>query len=512
MGIDGNRLVPRIARLPLRGWGLALLALLAFALAAVMFVRARRESSTVALTVSSGIMEGQRSEALAAFVELAVPHGLVLRPLPTSGSADAIERVDSGKLDLATVVGGIDFSSYPNARQVTSLQVLPLHLLVKEEIAVEVSTHLGSLRGKVVNLGASANTGTHRLARDILEFAGLDIDVRGQPDDYRASTLSALQLAALGDRARLPDAIFLVAPLPSPLVRQLVERHGYRLVPLLFRDAFALGAIAEPGQLANRTPKPQAKHSEDRPSPTPAEPGRPPTILREYIVDTVIPAFTYQADPGVPSVPLHTLGVKALLIANRRVDPEVVGRILHVLFQTRYAKLSQPVLDLHRLEEIPELPWHPGSDAYLERSKPVLTGESVSELVNLLGIAGPVCGGVLFLWQSYRQRRRFRSEQGFEAYIARVSALEQAALQWGQDGHGVLDEAELARLWRELATLKAEALDRFARGDLTGEAMLTSFLTHVSDARAHLAHMTDTAHAGRPPNEPPEAANECQHG
>src|SRR5262249_8152394 len=151
-------------------------------------------------------------------------------------------------------------------------------------------------------------------------------------------------------------------------------------------------------------------------------------------------------------------GVKALLVANHRVEREVIGRILAVLFQTRYAKLAQPPLDLHHLEEIPELPWHPGAVVYLERSKPVLTGEFVSQLVNLIGIAGPVLGGLVFLWQSYRQRQRLRSEQGFEAYIAKVNALEQAALDCERSGDGPVDEAELARLWRDLGVLKAEAL------------------------------------------------------
>jgi TRAP-type uncharacterized transport system substrate-binding protein len=489
-------LVPRIARLPRRGWGLVGLAFLAFALAAAMFVRGWRASSPVRLTVSNGVAEGQKSETLTAFVLLAAPHGIVLRPVDTSDSADAIARVDAGTLDMASVQGGIDFSRYSNVRQVTSLQVLPLHLLVKDELADEVTTHLGALRGKVVNLGAGPSTGTYWLTRDVLAFAGLDLGVTGEPDDYRASTLSAVQLAAIGDRARLPDAIFLVAPLPSPLVHQLVERHHYRLVPLLFRDAFALGAIFEQvGDVARRR-RPQTEGH--------------PTILREHIVDTVIPAFAYQADPGVPPAPLHTLGVKALLIANRRIAPAIVGRVIEVLFQTRYAKLVQPPLDVHRLEEIPEIPWHPGAVDYLERSKPALTGELVSQLVNLFGIAGPVCGGILFLWQLFRQRSRLRREQRFETYIAKVSALEQAALECARNGDGACDTAELERLWRALGALKAEALGKFAEGETSSEAMLTSFLTHVNDARSHLAHLIDEAREGAGGRLPPEGMTPCR--
>jgi TRAP-type uncharacterized transport system substrate-binding protein len=486
--------VPRIAPLPRRGWGLVALAFLAFALAAAMLFRGWWESSKVRLTISNGIAEGQRSETLDAFVRLAEPHGLLLRPVDTADSADAIARVEAGTLDLAAVQGGIEFSRYANIRQVTSLQVLPLHLLVKDELAAEVATHLGALRGKVVNLGAGPSSGTYWLARDILAFAGLGFGVPEESDDYRPATLSPLQLAALGEEAELPDAIFLVAPLPNRLVHQLVERRRYRLVPLVFRDAFALGAIFEDvGSAARGRHHPAAGH---------------PTILREHIVDTVIPAFAYQADPGVPSTPLHTLGVNALLVANRRVEPAAISRLIEVLFRTRYAKLVHPPLDLHRLEEIPEIPWHAGAVDYLERSKPALTGEFVSQLVNLFGIAGPVCGGVLFLWQSYRHRARLRSEERFETYIGKVSALEQEAIACVRTGDGQCDLAELKRLWYALGALKAEALDKFARGEMTGDAMLTSFLTHVNDARAHLDHLIDEARAGG--RMPPEGMTTCR--
>jgi TRAP-type uncharacterized transport system substrate-binding protein len=480
--------VPRILEHPHRGWGLALLALLAFILAGVMYVRREWTTAPVRVTITSGIAEGQRTETLARFVALAVPHGLYLRPVETRSSTEALEKVNSGAIDLAVVQGGMDFSPYPNIRQITAVQVLPLHLLVKEEHADAVSAHLGALRGKTVNLGGGERSGTYWLADEVLAFAGLERGRTGLAGDYRASGMTTLELAAIDDRARLPDAIFLVAPLPAAVVGQLVTERGYRLVALPFRDAFTLGAVSDAMEGRSHAHDPTGASS-----PAPKSSAHP-VILRENVIDTVIPAFTYQADPGVPPAPLHTLGMKALLIANHKVEPEAVYRVLEVLFQTRYAKIVQPTLDYHRLEEIPEVPWHSGSVTYLERSKPVLTGEFVSELVNLVSIAGPLGGGVLFLWQWMRQRGRLRSEASFEAYIAKVSALEQRALELEQMPAASLDHAELGRLWRALGELKVEALGKFARGEMTGETVLTSFLTHVNDARAHLTHLLE----GRP--------------
>ena len=94
--------------------------------------------------------------------------------------------MNSGKLDFAFVTGGIDFAAYSNVRQVTSLHVQALHLLVKEELAGDVTKHLGALRGKVVDLGGDEGAATYWLARDVMEFAGLYPGPADGPDAYVA--------------------------------------------------------------------------------------------------------------------------------------------------------------------------------------------------------------------------------------------------------------------------------------------------------------------------------------
>jgi TRAP-type uncharacterized transport system substrate-binding protein len=457
----------------------------AFALSAAALVQWHRAEGIARVTIASGITEGRDSEGIRKFVQVAVPYRLALTQVESLTTFEAIKRVDAGTLDLAVIQGGIDFSGYPNIRQVTAIQVLPLQFLVKDELAEDVTTHLGALRGKQVALG-STDSVTYRLAREVLAFAGLRGGAGGQPGDYREASLDPRELAAESDRDRLPDALFVVAPLPNPLIRQLVQQQGYRLIPLDFRDAFALTAINE--SVSQPGHRPGTKDGPRR------------EILREHIVDTVIPAFTYQADPGVPPRPLHTFGMNALMIANRHVAPDVVGRILHALFETRYAKLVQPRLDIRRLEEIPEVPWHAGASAYLARSKPVFTGEFLSQVVNVTSIAGPVLGGLVFLRQWLRQRSHSRREQSFEAYIARVSQLERSALELERSG--TLEQADLLRLRRELGKLKDEALTRFVRGEMAGEARMTSFLAHINDTRCYLAHLIEHASCGPRGSEP----------
>lgn len=450
-----------------------LLAAGAFALAGVFLLRLGLESAPARVTVSSGMSDSLGGDLMRAFARLAAPYGLDVRPVESGGAVEAIAQVDRGKLDMAFVVGALDFTPYRNIRQVVSLNVQPLHLLVKKELADAASVHLGALRGKVVDLGGGKGAASYWLARSVLEFAGLrpaPSSSTGEGEgDYIATTRSADAIYAEKDPDKLPDALFMVTMLPSPVVHRLVAERDYRLVPLPFRDAFALGAL---------TVSPSS-----RPGPAPRS-DQAIAILKERIADTVIPAMSYQGDPPIPPAPIHTLCMPTLLIANRRVGDETVERALDALFHSRFAKIVHPALDTNRLREIPEMPWHNGSLRYLARSQPILNGESLNVLVDVVTIAGPLCAGVLFLRHWLQQRTRFRSEQSFEAYMAKVSELERLAA--GFEGPAASRAEEVERLSRELARLKAEALGRFTRGEIEGSELITSFLAHVNDARAHL--------------------------
>src|SRR5262249_41178323 len=158
---------------------------------------------------------------------------------------DALDQVDRHALDLALVQGGLQRNGWPHVRQVATLHVEPLHLLVKKELYDKVSAHLAALDGKTVNL-SEAGSGTHDLAVEVLAFVGLHPRGGGRARGYIPMALSRQQLFAAKDAARLPDAYFLVSSLPGPTVKYLVEQHGYRLVRLPFGEAFALGALTTP--------------------------------------------------------------------------------------------------------------------------------------------------------------------------------------------------------------------------------------------------------------------------
>ena len=418
----------------------------------------------VRMKVSCGNFQGLRHQmALALRSEAANARiGLTLRA--TAGSEEMLDLVDAGALDMALVQGGLGPGNRKNVRQVAALHVEPLHLLVKEEAFDEVAANLAALKGKSINLSVPLS-GTHALASEVLKFAGLN---PGPGGDYRTETLGYEQLVGESDRDRLPDAVFMVSMLPSPVARRLVARHRYRLVPLPFAAAFALDAM-----MPEEAPSPRS--------------GRINSVRRTYVYDTLIPAFTYGVKPAVPPEMIHTLGTRLLLVANKDADPRAVARLLDVVFSTPFSQRAHPPLDPKLLELPPELPVHEGTLLYLERNKPLIAADVIDAIEKEVSIAGGVLGALFFLWQLVRRQYRRQRDRGFEHYILRVMEIDRQTLE--QESAARIDLGGLLKLQQDLMRMKQEALEKFAQGELGGEELISGFLEHVSDAREQLTRL-----------------------
>jgi TRAP-type uncharacterized transport system substrate-binding protein len=435
------------------------LGLLTIALATLYALRPGRERPVV-LTLTAGSREGTRARLAEAMVGPAKARGVILRLVETRGSEEALERVDAGGCDLALVQGGLTPRRMAAVRQVAALHAEPLHLLVKPGVGPDVAGRLSTLAGRRINVG-EPGSGTYRLATAVLAFAGLG------PGRYVAESRGYAGLMAEDDPAALPDAVFTVSTLPSRLARHLVARHGYRLVALPFAEAFALSTLDEDGSFA---------------------PGGPADeVRREHVYDTVIPAFTYGVEPGVPPGPTHTLGTRLVLVAREGVPAEAVGRLLDVLFASRFAEVVSPPLRPELLNLPPELEPHPGTTAYQHRAQPLSTGDFIDLAEKWFSMAGVTAGGAVCLWQWLRRRARRRQDRGFESYILKVADVERRAAD--QELSAGLDLPALLGLRRELARLKQEALEKFAAGDLEGEELMSGFLAHAGDTRTYLTRL-----------------------
>src|SRR5262245_39041957 len=91
------------------------------------------------LTGTAGNALGMRHQLAQRFQEEIAPHGLALTLRPSRGSEQALDWVNNHEIDLALVQGGLTSAGRANVRQVAALQIEPMHLAVKKELAGDVS-------------------------------------------------------------------------------------------------------------------------------------------------------------------------------------------------------------------------------------------------------------------------------------------------------------------------------------------------------------------------------------
>jgi TRAP-type uncharacterized transport system substrate-binding protein len=392
---------------------------------------------------------------------------LTFELVPSAGSEQALDRVDRREVDAALVQGGLTSVGRPNVREVAALHVEPMHLLVKKELFKDASAGITALRGKTVDL-EEVGSGTHSLATAILEFVGLRPRDQDPAGGYVPVSQDRKELFAEQDTARLPDAVFLVSSLPCPTATYLVTRHGCRLVPLPFAEAFALRSLVEP---AGEHPQGPAGER----------------VVMGRIQATAVPAFTYGVEPAVPEKPLPTLGTRLLLVAHRDVPPRAVFQLVEATYGAEFGQIVRPPLDPKLMDLPPEFPWHDGAVLYQQRNAPLLSGQAMDSAHKGLAIFAAAASGLFVLWQWTKQYGQLGRDKGFNKYIAQVTRIEERVLRAEQDGPPAL--ADLLAMQDQLSRLKIQALDEFAREELTGNELLSGFLVQVNDARNNLARL-----------------------
>jgi TRAP transporter TAXI family solute receptor len=383
------------------------------------------------LRMTGGDTLGRRHLLATLLAEEGTAKGLRISVRETTGSEDALKQIQTGKIDLAFVQGGQDTVS--GVRLIAALHTEPLHLLVKKEIAPQ---GIAGLRGKRLNL-STQGSGTRRLANQALAFAGMTAERDFTDEDRPYAQLKALSYDAL------PDAVFLVSTMASPVAEFLVQEHGFQFLPLLFGDALALREAA---------------------------------IIRD-----TIPAYSYGVVPPMPPKDIPTVGNRMLLVAGERVPPAVVRQVLETIFQTEFLhRANLPPPDEKAIIRAPEMPVHPGAAEYLTRNDPFLTAAAVQSLESLRSFLVSLAIALFFLVR-WSRRRRFAS---FDHYISEVTQLEKRAL--AQEISPDFNLKELIGIRNRLSAIKTEALEKFARGQLRGEEMMTGFLAHTADVRNYV--------------------------
>ncbi len=419
------------------------------------------------VTLTSGAADTSRALVARALAREVSALGTEVEIVGEASEGVELAGVDSGSVDFALVSGAFRIERFPNVRLVSPLYVEALHLLVKKELPESIGASLAGLRGRAVDVGPldGASAG---LAAAVLEFAQVPLAGDAAPGGVVLRSLDLAQLETLierGDPKAMPDAVFHLATVPSKVAQKLLDSGAYRLEPLPFADAVRMSALVREESME----------------------GLAAEIERALVTSAVIPGFVYGTDPPSPPESLPTLGMRLLLVANRRVSPETVARFLEATFDTRFARIVEPPLDRSVLALPRRLRLHPGTTEFHERGQPVITADSVADLSNTLSVLGALVGGSIFLWSAWQQRRRARTDALFGAYIQRVAEVERKAVEIELSAG--LEIEPLIALQRDLLQLQGEALERFAAGELGGQTMLSDLLAPVNAARDHVGDL-----------------------
>lgn len=428
----------RIAALALRRMRrthlLALLAVLALiASVGLWYWNTLNRASRLAL--GSGVELKYRADLVDILREEAAANELLIDLQRNGRSKDAIERVNRGELDAAVIPSGLALAG-DNVRQAAVLECEVLHLFVKPELFPQ---GVAGLRGKRLSLGPADN-GVRILAEEVLKFIGM------QPgEDYLDEAHSYTELWKLPPEA-MPDGIFALSPLPSPMGERLVRQYGYRLMELPFGEALAL--------------------------------------RKPYLCDVSVPAHTYGAYPAVPGKVLHTVGTRAVLIANAKVPSIAIRRLLEVLYDSNFARrVGMSPLDVTLLQRPGEYPNHAGTTAYLHRHDPWINTDIMENLKRLRGVIVSAISALVLAWQWYRHR----NTDGIDDYLAAASELELSALRAATRGEfGV---AEMRASLGQVTRLKIAILEAQQKGMVPADQHLTDLLSRLDGLEQSLPRL-----------------------
>lgn len=213
--------------------------------------------------------------------------GEPIEVITTTGSEGNINLIDNNLLDIAIVqsdtlqnavegTGSFDGNPHSNLSVISSLYTEACQIVASEDSGI---TSVADLEGKRVSIGEE-ESGVTRTAEQILMANGLMTD---KLDVRRLSFLDSAEALAKGEI----DAFFSTAGVPTEFITDLADEISIRLVPL---DAHCIDQL---------------------------------TSLYGYYVPFTIPADTYKGQ----DTPVETLGVRAVLIARKDLDDNIVRAI-----------------------------------------------------------------------------------------------------------------------------------------------------------------------------------------
>lgn len=445
-----------------RAYLLMLLAVASIAWAAYLAIEAYHADAPIDLRLAAGSSVERRYQIAEYLATEARDENLQIELVETEGYSDAIAQLNAGQVDAAIVSSGIKVHDCANVRVVAGLDIAPLHILVRRELAATGRTLAQIIPGSRVEHGV-AGTNDHALAVELMKYLRITDSADELP--YTELPLSKNELARLADdvialqgdaraeRARaLPDVVISVFSLPSNVAQHLLDTGVYTLVPFPHATPFIMTDTG----------------------------GHADGLSRLFVEHSTIPAAMYLGDAPTPAADTPTIGLRNILVARADLPEEAVRRLMTAVYESNFAERIHPKTPDNLATTFDT---HDGATAYLAGKQPLLTGNFFDEIGQVFSIFGAFSAGALSIY-GYLRRRRIRRP---DEYLAEIRSIDALAASRSSDSRDRKMPAAIAReLDERLLKLKEQLMQDYCDNRVQGELVLMSILSMLADSRTHV--------------------------
>lgn len=381
-------------------------------------------------TGSAGGVYLPLGQGIAQVVNDRLADSLRIEVVQTRGSADNMQRLESGDVDLAFVQNDTpsEAGNPAGVRTVTALYDEVLHILVQppppgEERIPDLFGLPGRLE-RPLAIGARGS-GCESLMRRLLTHFGLD-------DDLETVALGAEDAARALAEGKI-GGLCLVSGLRSQAAAELLGTRKAVLLPL-----------------------------------TTIRPGSPIDALRiehPYVSRAVIPARTYGIEPPEP---VGSVAVQAVMVTRSELPEALVRDLTRTIFHHRVAIASRHVIGAQLRETFDEtalrFPLHPGAQAYFSRDEPSFFIEYAEAMSLAFSVFIGLCSGLLALRAAIQRAKKNRIDVFY-------MELEELSKQSMRD----LSLDELVQLKDQLIMVRRRAFHDLVAERLSADESFTIF-------------------------------------
>ena len=366
------------------------------------------------LTIATGGASGEYyafGNALAKVVAKHQPN-IHIEVKETSGSQENEELISAHKVDLAILQA--DTSVNGSVKAITFLFPEMFHLIAHVDSGID---HVSDLKGKKIAL-MPIGSGSYNLFWPLSQHYGL------QPDDFEVMPMPSDQAhqALLDGKV---DALFRIIALGNKKVTSLLQHPELKLIPIDQAEALQLTLPA--------------------------------------VEPSMIPQGAYNGAIPIPRRDLPVVAVRAVLVVNESVNPQIVKEITRIIFEARNDLIRQHGQSslIGKPDYTNELgfSFHDGAKFYYNQDEPSFLERYADAIGLILSVSMILISGV---WQFRIWLREKQKNRADRYNIQILKLIEQI--------NATKTLAELDGIWTELFQLFNKVVEDLDNDRISAES------------------------------------------